>query len=277
MKQKLQTTRVVNEHTEEETQRATSYIKPYIELDILTNLLAKSVEMQKSKDEIFECLSSSEWQTISEGSDAFSTKLKQASLLYAFQFYGESLAILSDLERKLRDYEVITVCHCGIINLAYPENFVFERRCTEFKELIRHHSIPCSLFYQSEGEITPIALRYEMIRSVYADLHDIDSYWAECAEVDGRILLYYLLYLNHTHLGMNTCAVADVRHAMGSLISDVNLGHKETALNLIGWMFQDQGEGEKAETFFRKSLMRRPYRNAAIWHMLWRVVERFRL
>lgn len=275
LKSKLQGIKTVNEHTEEETRNAIAFILPYITLDAMSNLITISVRQGKSKEDILAYLLSDEWHRISIESDMFSSRLKQATYLYMFGHHDMSLNILTDLEGKISD-QIITICNSGGIELSFTEKFVCERNRTSFRDLIRNYSLPCSLFYQSESTLTPIALRYEMLRKTFHRFKDMDKYWSACAEVDGKILLYFLLYLNHSRLGMDSDAVGDTRQLMAILSKDPNLGHKSTALNLLGWMFNDQGSCDKAYLFFRKSLIIKPSKNAALWHILWLIRDRFR-
>ena len=54
---------------------------------------------------------------------------------------------------------------------------------------------------------------------------------------------------------------------MVSLIDDDIPMHKETSLNLLGWVYKDIGNTQKAVDCFVKSLKLQPENNAAYWHL----------
>ena len=50
--------------------------------------------------------------------------------------------------------------------------------------------------------------------------------------------------------------------------NDYNLGHRETALNLLGWIHLQKNKLQYAWRCFCVSWKERPFTNAAKWHML---------
>ena len=51
------------------------------------------------------------------------------------------------------------------------------------------------------------------------------------------------------------------------LIEDRNIGHRETALNVLGWVYEQQGRLDKAIACYRTSLQIKRVHNAAFWHL----------
>lgn len=57
--------------------------------------------------------------------------------------------------------------------------------------------------------------------------------------------------------------------SMDMLINtDINLRHKETALNRLGWCYKLKGNWSKAIEYFFESLELQKNHNAAFWHIL---------
>ena len=49
--------------------------------------------------------------------------------------------------------------------------------------------------------------------------------------------------------------------------NDFRCSHRDTCLNLLGWVYKDQGRIDTAVECFRKSLEIVPVGNAAVWHL----------
>ena len=84
--------------------------------------------------------------------------------------------------------------------------------------------------------------------------------------VDGHFLQLFLLYLNHRDLGQNSQATVDVKK-MIKLFNSKTVCHRETCLNLLGYVHKDRGEINRAVQCFIKSLETNLLCNAAYWHL----------
>ena len=73
--------------------------------------------------------------------------------------------------------------------------------------------------------------------------------------VDSNVLLYFIQYLNHGHLGCMLSAKCDLLKLCYVLLTDIHMSHKETALNLLGWALKQEGEGLMALEIFQLSLL----------------------
>ena len=51
------------------------------------------------------------------------------------------------------------------------------------------------------------------------------------------------------------------------IVNDVNLGHRETGLNILGWIYKKEGNKDKARDCFQRSLQSQGVYNAAKLHM----------
>ena len=66
---------------------------------------------------------------------------------------------------------------------------------------------------------------------------------------------------------MEANAASDVANIRWLIETDKSLGHGETALNLLGWIYKEKGCVDSAVECFRESLTIQPTHNAAFWHM----------
>ena len=272
----LLNTSTITSHTVEETQRAKSLMLPYLELSLLSNVVASAVDQNQNNTDIRRLLTSIRWKEISLSSDSFSSRLKQASMLYMLGDYQTSLNVLSSLTGLVR----YSVCKCyedkDIVVLPDDATLLETTRgipdvTTQY--LIRNVVIPCVYFLPTERSVTPAALCYEMERmrgprpNSDDDLCRHNRHRGDWACVDGNFLLHFLLYLNHKKLNMTDHVTADI-HIMYALLSKYNTSHWETCINLLGWVFKDQGATETANCCFRKSLQLKPLCNAASQHRI---------
>lgn len=100
--------------------------------------------------------------------------------------------------------------------------------------------------------------------------------WLDWAVIDGKFLLYFLIYLNHKKLNLDVEATFDIVNMSHVINTDVSLGHKESALNLLGWAYNQEGQVEKAKECLKKSIPERPLHNAAYWHCCFLAFDRLK-
>ena len=268
LKLRLQNTRTVTEHTQEQTETALSAVCQYIEISHIS-VMAAVLEKPLHKSNAFQILTGEKWELLSQKSDQFSSKLKQASLLYVLEFPEVSLDILENLERRLR--KQISFCGCSSDRRSVHKFKTEDWSSLESDiaaELLDECFIPCVIYLPAEKDLTPPAICDEMNRSL--GFHDDNMetwYGSDWAMVDGKILLYFLMYLNHRHLGMKANAAADAENILSLYCTDKCLGHRETTLNLLGWIYKEEGRIDRAEKCFRMSLKIQPTQNAAFSHM----------
>ena len=267
LKLRLQNTETLTEHTREQTQKTLSPVCQYIDIRLMSVMAVLAKSLHKSNAFIFRILTSEKWNQISLKSDQFSSKLKQASLLYMMEFPEVSLEILLNLERTLQHQ--FSVCVCSRDRRFHAKFFaedVLPLEGNTAEELLEKCIIPCVVYLPAEKDLTPTAICYEMNRSLgFPD--DDREYWYDWAIVDGKILLYFLLYLNRRHCGMEAHASADVENIRWLIETDKYLQHRETALNLLGWINKERGRVDSAVECFRESLTIQPTHNAAFWHL----------
>jgi hypothetical protein len=105
-----------------------------------------------------------------------------------------------------------------------------------------------------------------MFRSTAEDRGEDDD-WMDWAVVDSTPYLYFLQYKVYTQLHRP----AEQRQALDNLIwtinTDPNLGHRETALNLLGQCMEKENRMDAALYCYMMSLKVRGRNNAAKWHI----------
>ena len=265
----LSGTRRITIHTEEETQRALSLILPYLYLSLLSCEIVQRID--KPTEAVQYILKDNDWfladPIYSSG------KLKQASALSMLGYQQLSLDVLSSFTIT----ENACLCHCYYPKIVYYLDRDLLVQATQDKqditaiELLRDYNQPCVHFFPHEQHITPVAINYEMIRSYVTPLELLGEqfyypWWYMWGVVDGHFLQLFLLYLNHRDLGQNSQATVDVKK-MIRLLNSKTVCHRETCLNLLGYVHKDRGEINRAVQCFIKSLETNPLCNAAYWHL----------
>ena len=268
-------TRRITIHTEEETRRALSLILPFLHLSLL------SCEIVQRIDKPTEAV-----QYIREDNAWFladpiysSANLKKASALSMLGYHQLSLDVLSSFTIT----EKVCMCDCYCPKILYIPAIRILVQATQDRhdittiELLRDFVQPCVHFFAHEQQITPVAINYEMIRSYVTPFKVLQEqfnypWWYRWGVVDGHFLQLFLLYLNHRALGQNSQATVDVKK-MIRLLNSKTVCHRETCLNLLGYVHRDRGEINRAVQCFGKSLQTNPLCNAAFWHLCFLICE----
>ena len=241
-----------------DTQRTIALLVPYIELYLMSNIVALSVKRGDTRETPWGYLTSDKWHKISHSSDPFTSRLKQASLMTALGYHRHSFNVLSTIENK----ESINGCGCYRTYKSI-ERLTLEAVAT-VDEMLHRFWTPCVLFLPTEKEVVPSVLCYEM--SISEAPVSVKSYYDHWAIVDGKFLLHFLLYLNRKNLGLSF--EADIQVMEEYVKNDRRASHKYTDLNLLGWVYKEEGKRNRAYECFKKSLHFQPQQKAAIWHIL---------
>ena len=261
---KLRQTRSFSDHTKEE-ETAKYLIMPFLQLALLSSTTVK--QLCDGDEEIRKTLESRQWDELEP-----IAKLKQASIFLALNDNKASLHTLLKVAQSVRFH----FCSCYPFQPVYPSKAAFST-ITEYAlkeavvELLRHALLPCVSFLPCEQLITP-CIRYEMIRRFGVPIADmlLNFYWFDWGMVDGTFLTVFLLYLNHDALGQTSDATKCVKK-MIQFLNEGIISHRETCLNLLGWVHRKRGNVRLAVQCFTKSLKERPMYNAACWHLLFTI------
>ena len=262
-------TRRITIHTEEETRRALSLILPFLHLSLLSCEIVQRID--KPTEAVQYILKDNAWFLADPINS--SAKLKQASALLMLGYQQLSLDVLSSFTIT----ENVCLCTCYHPNIVYYPDIDLQVQATQDRhditqiELLRDYIQPCVHFFLHEQQITPVAINYEMIRSYVTPFKLLQeqfttTLWYRWGVVDGHFLQLFLLYLNHRALGQNSQATVDVKK-MIRLLNTKTVCHRDTCLNLLGYVHRDRGEIHRAVQCFIKSLETNPLCNAAYWHL----------
>ena len=251
------------EHSKNETQRALELALPYVELSFMDNLVAWTKKKESCQMDIEDVLYSQQWNDNAKISNAFSAKLKQASYMLLLGFRQASLQILETL-KGLLDLCKISICGCRFfLNTVITNEVKTQLKQTSEKEFRTKQCMPCLVFLPTE--LVPEAIKNEMNSSETSTMSESTPYrfgnnWAV---VDSKVLLFYLLYLNHSELQMATEALEDIENLLEVLETDPNLGHKETGWNILGWIYSKEGQHDRAQMCSEESSLQLEAYNVA--------------
>jgi hypothetical protein len=203
-------------------------------------------------------------------SDVTSGRLKLASVLYCVGYIDKAEFFLRQTENRYNCAIVEHVCNCWTHPLS-GKSEEFKRKCCELNEAcINQITSFCVRFMKMEINCVPRELQYEMMRSTQDDMqhkNEIDKRWMQFAVVDSLPFLYFLQYKAYGHLQR----YQDQRRALCNLlktaVSGKSLGHRETALNLVGQCMEQQNKPMAAIHCYMLSLQQRERNNAAKFHI----------
>jgi tetratricopeptide (TPR) repeat protein len=210
------------------------------------------------------------WLSAGLNSDISSSRLKLASVFYSTGDMEKAEFILRHIEQQYYSYPIVPICGCCWDKPPSAKTAEFMRVCGEQSEdCIKHITAFCVRFIHEEINCVPHELQYEMFRSTQDDMihrHPLD-YWMDWAVVDSLPFLYFLQYKIYSHLQRHQ----DKQQALGKLIrtiaTDVNLGHRETALNILGQCMEQENRPQQALECYLISLQLRARNNVAIIHI----------
>ena len=261
-------------HTEEETRRALSLILPFLHLSLLSCEIVQRID--KPTEAVQYILKDNAWFLADP--IISSAKLKQASALSMLGYQQLSIDVLSSF--TVRDKLYLCTCYYPDVpdqDIQLLLQATQDRQDITTIELLRDFIQPCVHFFPHEQQIIPVAINYEMIRSYVTpykllEKHYFIPQWYRWGVVDGHFLRWFLLYLNQRDLGQNSRATVDVKK-MIRLLNSKTVCHRETCLNLLGYVHRDRGEINRAVQCFDKSLQTNPLCNAAFWHLCFLICE----
>ena len=261
-------------HTEEETRRALSLILPFLHLSLVSCWIVQRIDNPTEAVQFI--LKDIVWFPANPINS--SAKLKQASALSMLGYQQLSLDVLSSF--TVRDELYLCSCYQPVVPYQDIQLLLQEIQDSQgitTIELLRDYIQPCVHFFPHEQQITPIAINYELIRSFVTpfkllEKHYSNPQWYRLGVVDGHFLRWFLLYLNRRDLGHNFQATKYVKK-MIRLLNSNTVCHRETCLNLLGYVHRDREEINRAVQCFDKSLQTNPLCNAAYWHLCFLICE----
>ncbi|XP_060600018.1 uncharacterized protein LOC132753555 [Ruditapes philippinarum] len=209
------------------------------------------------------------WLSAGVNSDISSSRLKLASVFYSSGYMEKAEFILRHTEQQYYCYPVIPICGCWE---TPPPAVTAElmRLCSEQSENYIEKTAICVRFIQTEINCVPHELQYEMFRSTRDDIIHRDERkdcWMDCAVVDSLPFLYFLQYKIYSHLQMYQEQQQALSKLITTIVTDVNLRHRETALNILGQCMEQENRPQQALKCYLLSLQQRSRNNAAHFHL----------
>jgi hypothetical protein len=202
--------------------------------------------------------------------DVASSKLKLASILYCAQEIQTADLVLCEIERGYDLQIVEPVCMCcihGATPLRPGFNAISENH---YEDAIQYATASCVRFQAFEMQCVPNELKFEMFRSTQEDSafrREIVEDWMNFAVVDSLPYLYFLKYKVNKQLRRYEDKHTALFKLLRTIYKEPNLGHRETALNLLGKCVEQEGRAREALMCFTMSLKERWRNNAAKIHI----------
>ncbi|XP_060590235.1 uncharacterized protein LOC132745352 [Ruditapes philippinarum] len=209
------------------------------------------------------------WLSDGSDSDVTSSRLKLASVLCRSGENEQANLILRFAEKQYHSCPVFVVCICR----KNPQPLIYPECARVFYELgedcIKHMTAFCVKFIQQEINCVPHELQYEMFRSTQDGIRKDPDYdfWMDWAVVDSLPFIYFLQYKTYSRLGRHE----EKQQALDNLSTTIekvkSLGHKETALNLLGQCQEQEERHQEALECYIRSLQVRARNNVAVIHI----------
>jgi hypothetical protein len=217
------------------------------------------------------------WFSLGLNSDISSSSLKLASALYCAGELERCEIILGTLERQLSQTAFSTKCSCYSQERKYSNEY--GKICFEINEkAIKTNMLLCVKYLPCEFNCIPEELKYEMFRSTEEDRlyrGEIDD-WMHWAVVDSLPYLHFLQYKVYNQLQRHDDKVRAIYNMAHTISTEDNLGHKETALNLLGQCMEQENRTQDALFCYTMSLNVRRRNNVAKWHVCRLLARQFR-
>ncbi|XP_060591537.1 uncharacterized protein LOC132746426 isoform X1 [Ruditapes philippinarum] len=212
-----------------------------------------------------------EFMSLGLDTDVASGKLKLASVIYCCGDIERTELILKNIEECYDLSVVEPVCGC-YDSKQYARREIFNRLCYESNEewaLLKQITASCVRYIRCEINTCPFELQHEMFRSTQEDLayRRVDDYWMDFAAVDSLPFLYFLQYKTYSRLGRQDDKQRALSNIARTIDVEPNLGHRETALNLLGQCMEEENNVENAFKYYARSLQIRGRNNSAKIHI----------
>ncbi|XP_045199986.2 uncharacterized protein LOC123554133 [Mercenaria mercenaria] len=211
-----------------------------------------------------------DWLSAGLNSDVASGKLKLASVFYSVRNLENTEFILRNTKGHYDFKKVEPICSCCGFSRNGLRRIFLEVAYHQNEEVLRNVSAFCVILTPAEIHCVPRELHYEMFRSTGDDLlhrNEDTDYWMDWAVVDSLPYLYFLQYKTYKYLQK----FDDQNHALVMLAISAgiqqNLGHRETALNLLGQCLEQENQPNKALLCYMRSLKVRERNNIAKVHI----------
>ncbi|XP_053385068.1 uncharacterized protein LOC123537349 [Mercenaria mercenaria] len=209
------------------------------------------------------------WISLGLNTDVASSKLKLASMFYSIGEWNRTLIVLRDIEGVYDQNFVEPICGCYDQLREAPRRGFCEISDIRNEEALQYATAFCVLFLPCEINCIPAELQYELFCSIDKDINTggMMGSLMYYAAVDSLPYLYFLQYKNYSFLGRQDDKQRALSNLIRTLDQEPNLGHRETALNLLGQCMEQENRAINALRCYSLSLNLRGRGNAANIHM----------
>ncbi|XP_060552143.1 uncharacterized protein LOC132713518 [Ruditapes philippinarum] len=210
------------------------------------------------------------WLSLGLSSDVTSGRLKLASVLYCIGDMDRAEFILRQTENRYNCDIVEPVCGCWRHPWSDWSAEFMRKFCEQNEDCINRITSFCVRFMQTEINCVPRELQYEMMRSTQNDMQhrsDMEKRWMDFAVIDSLPFLYFLQYKTYGHLQRHQDQQRALCNLVNTAVCGKNLGHRETALNLVGQCKEQENKLMEALQCYMLSLQLRGRNNAANFHI----------
>jgi hypothetical protein len=204
-------------------------------------------------------------------SDVSSGRLKLASVFYSSGDIDKTELILRNTESQFYSFPVFRFCNCPYLLPPLTVPVEVTRECYEQNvDCFKNITAICVRFLKKEIKCVPHELQYEIFRSTQDDIKHRDQFvdcWMDLVVVDSLPFLYFLQYKVYRYLQMYQDQQQALSKLANTIETDKNLGHKETALNILGQCLEQENRPKQALQCYLLSLGQRARNNVARIHI----------
>ncbi|XP_045156674.2 uncharacterized protein LOC123523107 [Mercenaria mercenaria] len=196
------------------------------------------------------------WISLGVNTDVASSKLKLASMFYCIGDYHRTEIVLRDIEGRYDQNIVEPVCQCYDFESQAQKRGFNAISDNNNEAAVQYATASCIIFLLCEINCIPTELQYELFRSTDEDIAFRDFYdcWMDRGVMDSLPYLYFLQYKTYSYLGR----LDEKQIAFSNLIrtteQEPNLGHRETALNILGQCMEQEDRPTDALRYYFLSL-----------------------
>ncbi|XP_060601993.1 uncharacterized protein LOC132755199 [Ruditapes philippinarum] len=209
------------------------------------------------------------WLSAGLNSDVSSGRLKLASVFYSREEMEKAEEILRQTEQKYLSHYVVPICSCAVRSEPTISEEI-ARYCYEHSEdSIKDITAFCVRFIRQEINCVPHELQYEMFRSTQDDMIHRGQYdcWMDWAVIDSLPFLYFLQYKLYGHLQRQQEKQQAFDNLIRTIETNKKLTHRETALNVLGQIMEQENRPHEALHCYIHSLQERARNNVAKIHI----------
>jgi hypothetical protein len=199
-----------------------------------------------------------DWLHAGLNSDVSSGRLKQASVFYCLGDMIRTDIILQEITKRYNRNAVEPVCGCyHFPRIGRKKEFAQDARLKDMVHVVRENTAFCVKFTRAEIKCTPHELQYEMFSPTEVDMLHFDMHnapWINCAVVDSLPFLHFLQYSTYRQLQRHSYQQKALNDLIVTIATEKNLGHRETALNILGQCFELENRDQDALNCYIRSL-----------------------